>query len=311
MLQPAPLTLHFQLTVNPAVDAIETLDLAQVLSLINRRGYSQEYEYAVAGVRISSTKDLRCLISTLPRTWAFANAHTKSKAIWDKMNEQVLEDQPSMKQTWAGFKIFFDDTHETAGANDNMIPWGYITALPTADYEWFYSKITVPNDPQINHHLIGIGDDTATSFGIIKGYADSRSRPSADSPNHPVDETWMLKLFDAGEQLDDLETVIGQDGDSPPYLIGHDDGEEEYYPGGANTAQNYSHYEISRTNIRTGQLGGRATAPGFTAMCGLVRFALSNQDASEPPQPSTVDIFVDLVPGNYKGYAALPMKDVN
>jgi hypothetical protein len=309
MLQPAPLTLHFQLTVGD--ENIETLDLAQVLSLINRRGYSQEMEYAVAGVRLTSDQDIRCLISTLPRTWAFANAHTKSKAIWDKMNEQVLEDQPSMKQTWAGFKIFFDDTHEQAGVNGNLIPWGYITASggPTTAYEWFYSKITVPNDPQVNHHLIGIGDDTTTSFGIIKGYADSRARPSSDSPNHPVDETWMLKLFDAGEQLVDLETVIGQDGDSPPYVVGIDDAAEEWYPGGANTAQNYSHYEISRTHVRTGQLSGRGTAPGFTAMCGLVRLAIANQNPG--PEAATVDLFVDLVPGNYKGYAALPMKDVN
>lgn len=267
-------------------------------------------------MRIVSDQDIRLDVSTLPRTWAFVNGHQKSLAVFNKMNDQILEDNPSYKQTFQDFKIFFDDTHEQAGWAGNLLPAGYLTTLPTAEYEWYYSLITIPyaNAPgtgPANFHLIAIGDDTPSAKAIIKGYADSRARPSSDDPNHPVDTSWMIDVFDVGESLDALEAAIDQDGDSPPYLVGTDDGEEEYYPGGANTAQSYTHYQISRTHIRSGQLAGRGTTPGFTALCGLIRVVILNQGTGEPPLPATVDLYLDLVPGNYKGYAALEMGEVN
>ena len=75
-------------------------------------------------------------------------------------------------------------------------------------------------------HLIG--DDFATPFdskGLIKAYAASRSRPQPIDPNvvDNADGGLFVEMFDTG--MDDDVTIqrYQTSGDSPPYLLGHDD----------------------------------------------------------------------------------------
>lgn len=324
MATPAEPTFHLASNISGGGSAFITADLSQIASMVNRRMYRQGLEWAVAGIRVHSTQDCRVDVFSLPNTWIFANGYMKSYYIWKKMQDQILSDNPGTAGKYRDFKIAFDAANHDSSHSQyapSMLPVGYASGGTGLSYEWDLSQIVVPNDSALSpagpvpYVLQALGDDSSTSGqrgkGIIKGYAESRARPHSDDPNLPTGLSWMTELFDDGEQSSMLEAVIEGENDTPPYLIGDDSTIGEYYPGGSNQAGGYTAFMRSRGYITSSSSSantqGQVSLPGLIAPCGLIRFQIENNSANV----LDYDIFIDLVPGSHRGYAARPMTEMN
>ena len=183
------------------------IDLSLACSAANRRFYRQSTTWAVAGMSLITAQDTigEVEVSKIPDTWAAKNAHSKAKALWFKSQDQVLDDQPSIKAKYNDFKINLDADMLSAsiqGPSDDPAGNGEIM-LPvdrqnfTAKYgEWIYSTLQLPTDggsgtpDEVQMHMVGSNVGSApnmSSVGLIHGYGLARSRPQLIEPNTPTD----------------------------------------------------------------------------------------------------------------------------
>ncbi len=299
---------------NPVVGSTtEFIDLAQSLSQSSRRFYRQGYCYRVVGVEIVSAANAGTgfvTVSTVPTTWVASGAWQKSFAAFNKMNDQVLENEPSIKPRFHDFKHYLDEDHvlkqSAPGESDgNLLPLEAFFTGQSA--EWDYSKIQIPNDAAVGNtvthvlHMVGpeVGAPTQ-SLPMIQGYADSRAVPQSPDPalNQPQN-SWMNQLFDDGDNFQEITAVLSDDNDELPY-------DQDGYIGGATIApyaQIMGEGLISATTV-----GGETWINGGMAYSGLLRI---DNDLTGDQADSVVDVIVYLAPGDYKGIDAIPMQDVN
>ena len=310
--KPQPAVMQIGLVV-PAGESY--VDLALCASIINRRGYKQECtSWAVGQFELFNSPGATGLvrIEKAPQTWVAQNAYTKSKALWDEMNQQVLETQPDISGKYADFKIGLDADHVLQSIQDSNNPGGTIltpaiiaggaTTFTIADFngalppvaDWDLSKLEIPNDPvsgtTTGYTMHLVGDNSPTSKGLITGYAFSRSRPNAREPNVPTVEGWMNELFDDGEQLLEIRDNISEDNDRAPYPVA--DGFNEFYAGGANEfggLQTHSFCNFSATTV-----SGKNTIMGGVFDYGLMKIT-NDTDAS-------VTMIIHMLPGSHRGY---------
>ena len=236
------------------------------------------------------------------------NAHTKAKACWKEMNKLVLEDNPSVEGKWADFKVYLDDGMRT-GTVLNPVDW------LSNDYkagEWNYSDFVIPQhevDPatglpqpadQTVAHLVGptIGTPGAwTSVGLVHEYAESRARVQSGPSTLPGLSTGFFNLLtDSGSQEPELATVIDGENDFPPYDL-------DEYPGGATNAPTPVLQEMAVATAGS----PNAVMHGFAAECGLFAIVVNGKLNGENATPDGITVKVNVMPGNYKGVAALPM----
>lgn len=317
--------------MNMSFTAVSTgtnyIDLSYAASILNRRSYKQGINWVVGGFSIT-TSGLAApgtvTICKVPTTWVSYNAWVKSKAMWDKMNDQVLDDEPSLEAKYADFKVAINaamvesdvQTDITAPANGEiLVPTDCAYNEPSTNgSEWIYSRIQVPTDggssAPVEHlmHFVGPDDTTTTkSVGLIHGYAMSRARPvNTGEPSIPADGGWMQELFDVAETLEEIRDDIGGENDRPPYPVGNSASSAEYYPGGANhlPSTEVVGYAAFGGSAATGSLTSQRKIDGGVFPCGLieVKSALAG--------PAFYDIIVHMVPGPHRGYMCQPMQDV-
>ena len=82
------------------------VDLALCASILNRRAYSQQYKYTVAGFELLGTGTGTFTIGKLPETWVYDNAYTKARAMWNEMQAQVLDNEKGIQGKYHDFKIY-------------------------------------------------------------------------------------------------------------------------------------------------------------------------------------------------------------
>lgn len=300
------------------------IDIASDLSRLNRKLYRQGYQYVVAGVTVTDdvgiTSALDVSISTAGNTWVTQNAWTKGHALWNEMNREVLDDNPSVQGKWADYKVSL--TENMAFANTISALNGAAGALASG-YEWQKSIYVVPQhdvsdgtaiDPvtglpiplgevlpaqEFTACLVGPDDLPNGVFSLVKAYEQSRATVQDITPNVPaaLPDSFYLKLTDDGSQDPELADVIIDANDQPPYspLDGA-------YPGGA-------YYTTSEATTRVcrgvkNDFTPTMQLPGFTAECGLLRV-----DGTRPSGVANVNyrLQLHLVPGNYRGVMAIPM----
>ena len=327
-LQPAELDLYFAFAPNSSGNGF--VDIAQQLSIINRKFFRQGYQYVIQEMELFGSNPADVWVSRLPHHWPMVNAWTKSMALWKQQQDEALE-AGGLEDTQArfrDFKVYVNQAHADAGfganlvALPNMITPGagngdYISTAdavaisPTVRIDWDPSQVVIPNDGGAGitneYYLHVLGDDNgATSKGMIKAYAESRNRPQQTDPNIVDVPTGGLfgEMFDVGNDSVDVITNAQDHNHRLPYL-NDDDSSFEFYPGGANTGFAMTLegiLSISATGDRV--IGSKA--PGFMANCGLLNLSWAN--ASETQYAY---LKITLAPGNYKGVMARPMQDVN
>ncbi len=336
-IQTAEKTYVFDLNPlnEPTVVGQDTyVDLGQVHSLVNRVSSRQGFEYVVQSLEIGTQAGgaFQACIMRLPEHWPCVNAWEKTMALWKEQQDDAAE-QAGLESTTAryrDFKIHFDADHVDAGFGANLIPAGYHTddGGSTVDvYEWIPSQVVIPNDGAVGNtterllHMIG-DDNGAVSSGMIKAYAESRSRPHALDPNIVNVPTGGLfgEMFDVGMDdeavVDNLQTANNE----PPYLLYRDSGDEAY-PGGAFQGPNYGTQLdgqfVDILAVNAGQNYNTDTCPGFVAPCGLLKINYNAVGVNVPSpiqagdMPFGIWMKITLAPGTYKGLLAQSMQEAN
>ena len=327
-MEPAVLQLQYEVPPN----VTRFIDLASDLSRVNRRLYKQNRNYAVGSISIMQdllvpdpvnpgeyipNPNIGCelTVSTAGNTWVTQNAHVKGEAIWNQMNDLVLDDMPSIEGKWADFKIYL--TEDMAAANILKCTDGAGGAWPTSDIEWNYSRFVIPQHataadgsviPAQEAVVALCGEDDTTGatwrMSLINAYERSRSTVQDPMPNAPVGaaESFYSILTDYGGQETELGDIIEDANDVPPYS-----NTEGNYPGGAafttHNALTVVGKQLTSLYQPTAQIGS------FIAPCGLLRLA---SDVIVAPDGTTegsanFKIFVNLVPGGYKGVMSAEM----
>lgn len=307
-LQPAVTSLFYEMPTN-TVGVSRFIDLASDLSRLNRKLMRQGYQYVVAGVTVTDdiavTSALDVSISTAGNTWVTQNAWTKGFALWNQMNQEVLDDNPSVQGKWADYKVSL--TENMASANTISALNGAAGALP-GGYEWAKSTYVVPQHSvdaagnplaavEYTACLVGPDDLANNVFSLVNAYENSRATVQDITPNVPaaLPTSFYLSLTDDGSQDPELAQVIIDQNDQPPYSP-----TAGAYPGGATFTTSEATTRVARgvKNDFTPTL----TLPGFTAECGLLRV-----DAVRSSGTEATRLQIHLVPGEYRGVMAIPM----
>jgi len=324
-IQPAVQTLTFAVPASPA-GATSFIDLSQVASLVNRRFYRQGINWAVAGFKFIGTSPGVIQVSKLPNTWVLSNAWEKGFRAWQKMNREALQESESVKPRFLDFKIYADDAHHSIGSAQNLLPMaGFNAAAGTFTFtagEWEYSKFQIPDTTSasgvqdreiiaVGANYPGAGASGLNAISLIEGYAASRALPAINDPNTPTDalrvdgstpQNWIAATFSDGtQQTDAVLTDMVTENNQAPYPY-EDDGIhiDTMYPNGANNVpylQTHDYEFVTGTTI-----GGTTRLKGGNFPCGLVRLDVIGD--------VTLQLQIDLVPGNHRGYLCEPMTEM-
>ena len=212
-MEPSVTSLFYEMPTGTGAGVSRFIDLSADLSRLNRKLMRQGMQYVVAGVTVTDdvnvTSALDVSISTAGNTWVTQNAWTKGRALWDEMNQEVLDDNPSVQGKWADYKVGL--TENMASANTISALDGSASALP-GGYEWNKSTYVVPQHDvdaagnvkpadQFTACLVGPDDLPNFVFSLVKAYEDSRATVQNITPNVPaaLPNSFYLKLTDGYE----------------------------------------------------------------------------------------------------------------
>ena len=276
------------------------IDLAQCLSLTNRKLVRQGHVFKVKGFKAfsldthSDTMDLR--VSALPRTWMMFNAYKKARSLWNQMNlEAIAALGEGNLPKYYDFKVFydrehFDNHHNSDGGalTANLLPVDQDgDAIATGD--WVYSKYetSAATPLEMNIHMLGghatnagalegsSGRDLPNnegSIGAVLAYQQSRGAAftgqdvSGLDQNIDIDSPWA-QLFAGDTQMQEVLTDLHGDNDGPPYPADYSGGIE--HPEGVLIGQGY---------IEGGDdfIGRTQVIPAFEAPLGLVKLDINS-----------------------------------
>ena len=325
-IEPAVQTFAVATPVASAgVNQTSYLDLSQIACLLNRRFYRQGINWAVSGMKIMSSQPASISVFKLPETWIMSNSWEKGFRVWQRMNNEALEESESVRPRFLDFKIYADAAHHTAGFGANLLPVSLITGTPINAGEWAPSKVHIPTSSPgylaADREMIAVGasypGNGASGYNavsLIEGYAASRALPNIEDPNTPNDmsdadgttpENWQVALFNDGTQQEsDVLTDMALDNNIAPYPFENDGVHiDTMYPNGANQ---FSGLQLHDTEtITTTTIGGQTRIKGGMFPCGLVRIDHLPTDVS-----ANLVIQIDLVPGNHRGYLCEPMTEM-
>jgi hypothetical protein len=333
-IEPAVQTIVLALPATTSgTTSVTYADLSQIASIVNRRFYRQGINWAVAGFKFltaapSGGNQLigAVTVEKLPNTWVMSNAWEKGMRSWTKMNREALAEAPSVRPKFLDFKIYADAGHHTAGYGANLLPYTGSGAATAG--EWEPSKFLIPDSTSpsgavysreaiaVGANYPGAGASGLNAISLIEGYAASRGLPNVLDPNTPDDagnadgavpQNWMSALFNDGTSQTEevLEDMIGEN-NLAPYPFENDGVHTDtMYPGGANQLSGLQIHDSTSYGATT--IGGTTRIKGGNFPCGLIK--ISHAVTAES-QTHNVVLYLDLVPGNHRGYMCEPMTEM-
>jgi hypothetical protein len=250
-----------------------------------------------------------------------------------RMNNEALEEAPSVRPKFLDFKVYMDSMHHQLGVGANLIPltadW-HGAAPGSGEYtvgEWDMSAYHVPDADLLpsqarEREIIWTGANYPgaapvsgfDAVSLIEGYASSRGLPDILDPNAPSDasdtdganpQNWIAALQNEGTQQvgDVLEDMI-EENNQAPYPFENDGVHvDTMYPGGANQAPGMEIHSIATVSATT--VGGKTTIGGTNFQGGLIHITSDLEGSAQP-----VLMQIHLVPGPARGYMTQPMQDV-
>ena len=104
---------------NVTADAQDSayIDVAQCLSLVNRKLVRQGHVFKIKNMRsysVDGDANNACntRVSVLPRTWMMFNAYKKARSLWNQMNLEAMDALGSQNlPKYYDFKVYFDREH--------------------------------------------------------------------------------------------------------------------------------------------------------------------------------------------------------
>lgn len=279
------------------------IDLAEQLSLINRRLYRQGRRYHVANVTVHDSQgDAYVKFCTAPNTYITAKAWQVGFQNWKKQRAQALQgmDQSlvprSLTGAWSDFKVYLNNDHRS---DPDTPQFTDIENTNISNGEWDYSQFYQDYDAngvqdEMDIHIMGGHAGTTLdweSIGLIEAldeiYPTQGQEPVLDAA---VSNSVYINMFDSGQ--DEIMLDISNESDDPPYSA-------SLMPG-ANSSALYP-WEVREVHLgttanKTGYVGG------FPVPCGL----LCIETKSTTPD-NEIGILIEMAPGSYKGVAAEAM----
>lgn len=302
-------TLLFAFAHNPLAPD-KYIDLAQCLSIVNRRMYRQGMNYAVSAIEVYSPSSGRFEVNSVPTTWVADNATTRGYLAWMEQRREVLKEQPTMKGAWGDYKIHLDVQHATDGFGLNITPVDS-NGDPYQLGEWIASELVFPVTGgsggtgaanQQTMHVVGnnipAGNFTVskTSFSLIEAYANSRRTPQSPDPSTTGVSTTQnpyATLSVPDSMFQDVAENLLDNNNEAPYDI--DD-----YPGGEINAPQAQYVDQALiSNYGDASTFSKGVIGSFIAPFGLIKLTPKELDAD-----TVVSVVVRLAPGNYKGVLA-------
>lgn len=284
------------------------IDLAQALSMVNRRAYRQGLYYYVSKVSFSNNTEAYCQVNTLPDNWMTKNAWKRGYRLWNRMNREAAAGD-NIYPKYHDFKVSM-----VQGANPAPPIHGQIGATTAylAD-DWVMSEF-VTQDPYLHGgaasdtpveahnadafqaHMLGAHTGSSgawTSIGLIESLQDvSALLPSVGEPTllGDADTDPLAALFDAADTTDDIRLNLDEDNDEPPY-------NNDLFVGRLTTET------VPRAIIRTSAGAGAIShAPGFAVPLGLLQVNVTDFGAGT--SVDTVEVIIEMLPGTYNGVYA-------
>ncbi len=300
-IQPAQRVLNYVLP-----DGENFIDIAADLSRINRRAYRQGMQYAIGKIEFAFLGQpadavlVQLTAKTAGNTWVVHNAWKKAQAHWLQQQSRARKlIGQSAKPAYEDFKVYLDDAHRTG----NIVTAIASDGVAVGSGEWDYSRLVYEADDNAIQewymHIIG-GDVSTTDKGLILGYQDSRATVQAEDPDLPAEYSsnmYAAMAADLDLVADEVAQNMEDENDEPPY-------DQDDYPGNDTNADApwIQSSKIANASIPNGVLGG------FIAECGLINLKLDGYTAAgaNTAAPGAF-VWVTLVPGKYKGVAAVPM----
>jgi hypothetical protein len=316
-IQPAITDLYFITKTGADAHDKYYIDTMKELSKVNRRMYDQGRMVAYQGLTFIwratgaplNLSTIEVTIRTAGNTWVVHNSFVKGKALWNQMQDLVLEDNPSIKGSWHQFITRLDLEMTTARILNTKDGSG----TDVLAGEWSTSTYVMPQhdvDPATGLPLAAdefttclIGADSASIKSLVKAYQESRATVSPDQPNVPagMSTSFFNLLTDSGSQEPELADVIERENDNPPYDI------TEYYGGSA--AGMNEPAPVAYAAISASEVDGRVGP--FVAPCGLLQIEVAGYDSSgvrlDKADMPAIELLLHVAPGTYKGVAAIPM----
>lgn len=233
------------------------IDVAQNLSLINRKLVRQGHVFSISDLRFwavdNDADDMAITVSALPRTWMMFNAYKKARSLWNQMNLEALDGlgQGNLPKYY-DFKVLFDAEHFRnhilqQGSNDsgnvdlhdNLLPCDGDGNVIDATGDWVYSKFqTSESESDVFYahmcgkHQAADGSDEGASgrdmpnnggsAGLILAYQQSRGASFTDQDITGLDQQVDIDspwamLFGADDQSQETMEALDVDNDAPPY----------------------------------------------------------------------------------------------
>lgn len=260
------------------------IDIAQALSIMNRRSYRQGCYYYVNSVEFYDDEQNTVNVLTAPDTWMTKASHRRGVGIWNEMNEQVLRmGAGTILPKYHDFKVYLTDGHRTTGTTGPSLYGVNDDQAPAITGEWAYSEYTSADTNQdgsadadefkillTGRHVVESGSSTSTrlsAVSLIESYQDTRALvnqapallgggAAAITSGDP-----LLNIHDGGveEHINDLVINLNDQNDTVPYdrnqMVG--------------AAAQYNLQHVARLST-AGSTGRTVAAAGFCAPCGLV-----------------------------------------
>ncbi len=335
-MEPAVMTLTLS-TSSVSSGSTESFycDLSQIACILNRRFYRQGINWPVAGIKILTSVDGNITVRKLPATWTMSNSWEKGFRIWQKMNDEALEESESVKPRFLDYKIYADARHHNKGYGANLLPTTYtvdaagvVTPVVATPGEWEPSKMQIPTGTAgtqgnvATREIIAVGPNYPGTGGasgldavsLIEGYAASRGLPNIVDPNTPDDaadtdgynpDNWFAATFNEGTEQNHevIEDMITENNLAPYPFENDGTATDTMYPGGANQLNGMEIHDISYITPTT--IGGITMIKGGMFPCGLIAF-----DWAPGAQSGNIAIQIELVPGHHRGYLCEPMTEM-
>lgn len=285
------------------------IDIAQCLSLVNRKLVRQGHVFKVKNLRMFSrdadADSAVVSVSALPRTWMMFNAYRKARSLWNQMNLQAIDalGEGNLPKYY-DFKTFFDMEHfDNHHNNDggqlttNLLPVDGDGNAFSGTGEWVYSKFEsnaaadgTRGSLEWNCHMLGThataagvaegssGRDLPAdggSCGLVLAYQQSRGAAFTDQDQAGLDQQvdgdspWG-SLFGGDPQTQQVLADLDADNDAPPYPADYAGGIE--HPEG--TLVGVVFYGGGNNAVN-----GPQTIPTFEAPMGLIKLDI-NRGAS-------------------------------
>lgn len=291
------------------------IDLAQCLSIVNRRFTKQFQNFTVRGGAIhDSNQNAYVKFNTACDNWATRRALRRGRDLYNMQFAEILKMQPGLKPKYHDYKVFLLAAHYQAGSAANLTPvdsqenfgavagagrpydigqWNY-SQYVTEDVDWNVIATAGAGQPsnrnadQFYAHIVGDHSGNSQnwfSVGLIRSWSESTgyqpsSVPVVDATDAPIDP--LANLFDEADADDEKILLLDADGDRPPYHV-------QATPGSENLGLHRQAFAATSSGA-----GSISYFNGFQALCGLIELDFT------VTQSGIVEILLDVEPTGAK-----------